>query len=89
VVPEYKIVSIQVTHDVIPDTVRPVIDRLRDFDAIGAVKFIQLVGIADEEVNRAGIGTGRRRARTLPKFTPAKSGGSPQVNDCRNPSLLV
>ncbi len=39
-----------------------VVDCLRDFDTIGAVEFVQLVGVAHIEIDRASLGTGIGRA---------------------------
>ena len=52
----------QVAHDIVADAVWSVVDCLRDFGAIGSVEFVQLVGVADDEIDRASLRTGSGRA---------------------------
>jgi len=62
VMSKYEVIPIQVAYGIVADAVWSVVDCLGDFGAIGAVKFVQLVGVADEEIDRAGFRTGSRRA---------------------------
>src|SRR5713101_2629215 len=52
----------QVAHDIVADAVWSVVDGLRDFDTVGAVEFVQLVGVADDEIDRASLRTGSGRS---------------------------
>ena len=62
---------------------------LRDFDTIGAMEFVQLVGVADNEIHGCHSLESwawgchfSKKIWTLPRFTPANVGGSPQLNAC-------
>ena len=59
VMSEDQVIPIQIPHRVIADAVRSVIDHLRDFDTIGAMEFVQLVGVADNEIHGATLRAGR------------------------------
>jgi hypothetical protein len=45
----------QIPHDVIADTVWPVFDRFGDFNTLPSVKFVQLIGVADQEIHDAAL----------------------------------
>ena len=59
---KHEVVPIQVAHSIVADAVWSVLNCLSDFDTIGAVEFVQLVGVADKEIGRASIRTRSRRA---------------------------
>ena len=88
--PKRKIISIQIPHDVVSDSVCSVAILLRDFNAVGAMKFAELVRIADDEVHPFGSEVPCcRNVCTLPRFMPAKVGGSPHVNARVKPRFFV
>jgi len=62
VMSEHEVVSIEVPHRVVANSVGPVVDCLGDFDACDAVELVQTIGIADEEINRAGLRAGAGRS---------------------------
>src|SRR5690348_10054088 len=55
VVPERKMISIQVAHAVISDSIFPVGNLRRDFNAIGAMEFVELVCVADKKGHGASL----------------------------------
>src|SRR3954465_4443838 len=59
VMPKREMVSIQVTHAVVSDSVFPVVNLGCDFNSVGAMECIELVRIADEEGYGASFGIGR------------------------------
>jgi hypothetical protein len=76
------------------DAVGSIVDCLGNFDSIGAVDFVQLVGVANKEIYRTSVRAGvgvpfAKNIWTLPRFAPAKVGGSPQVNASWKPSFLM
>jgi hypothetical protein len=72
VVSKHEVISIQVAHDIVADAVWSVVDCLRDFDTIGAVEFVQLVGVADNEIDRASLRTVSGRAFLQENLDSAK-----------------
>src|SRR6476660_1646280 len=48
-VPKREMVSIQVAHAVVSDSIFPVGNLRRDFDAIGAMECVELVRVADDK----------------------------------------
>ena len=48
----------QIADGVIAHSPWPVPRRLDDFDAIGALELVQLVGVADDEIHLASLGIG-------------------------------
>src|SRR5580700_11523981 len=83
VMPKRKIVSIQVPHDVVADSVGPVVDRFRHRDVVGAWNSYSWSASPTRKYTTQLFGSGvpfRRNICTLPRFTPANVGGSPQVN---------
>src|SRR5260370_16282704 len=58
VMSEHEVIPIQVAHSIVAEAVWSVVDCLRDFDTIGAVEFVQLVGVADTKIDRACLRTG-------------------------------
>ena len=88
-----QLVAVQIADPVVAQSLRPVARVLHDLDAVSALKFVQLVGVADDEVQGTAL---RERAYprsrnicTSPRFRPAISGGSPQVKPRRKPSFFV
>src|ERR1043166_1140626 len=59
---KHEVIPIQVAHGIVADAVWSVIDGLRDFGAVGAMEFVQLVGVADKKIDRASFRAGRGRA---------------------------
>src|SRR3954464_781610 len=51
--PEREHVPVQIVHAVVAQSIFPIRRRNDDVDAVGALKFVQLVGVADGEVHRA------------------------------------
>src|SRR5579859_7495757 len=56
---ESKVVAVQVANRVITDAVLAVAGRMGDLYTVGAMEFVELVGIADVEINRAALRVGR------------------------------
>src|SRR6516165_7506407 len=86
VMSKHNVIPIQVAHGIVADAVWSVIDCLCDFDTIGAVEFVQLVGVADKEIDRVPFA---KNIWTLPRFTPANVGGSPHLNASLKPSFSM
>jgi len=52
-------VPMQVAHPVVTDSIRPVVNQFHNFDALGAVKFVQCVCISNRERDKAALRVGR------------------------------
>src|SRR5687767_12600928 len=52
-------VPVKISDGIVADSIFPVSRRLNDFDAVGAVKLIELVRVTHHEEHRAAFGAGR------------------------------
>src|SRR5947209_12093484 len=68
--PKRKMVSIQVAYNVISNSIFSVADLLCNFDAVYAMKFVELIRVANQKVNRASLWL--RRALLQKHLYPAK-----------------
>src|ERR1051326_4772134 len=62
---ESKVIAMQVADRVVAYAVFPVAGRLRYFNAVGALEFVELLCISDVEIYRAALG---RRRSLLQKY---------------------
>src|SRR6267378_1778323 len=62
VMSKHEVIPMQVAHGIVADAVWPVVDGRGNLDSIGAVEFVQLVGVANKEIDRTSVGAGRRGA---------------------------
>ncbi len=76
---EHQEIPVQVAHGVVTDAIWSVVDCLRDFDGIGPVEFVQLVGVADKKIDRASLRTGSGRAFLQENLHSAKA----HAGECR------
>src|SRR6266850_5964230 len=51
-------VAVQISDGVVADSILPVSRRLNDFDAVGAVKLIELVRVSDDKEHCTAFGAG-------------------------------
>lgn len=49
---EGKVVPMQIQHRVVADTIRPVRNRFHHFNALDAVKLVQLIGITQQDLEK-------------------------------------
>jgi hypothetical protein len=59
VMAETEFVAVKIANPVVAEAVRLVLGRFKDFNPAGPMKFVELVGIAHDEINGTAFGTGR------------------------------